>query len=378
MYSVGWLVAYLAVLFLVAEPLRNTGKYTMADLISFRLRGRGVRAIAAVSTIAITLFYLIAQMVGISALVNVLLPRFGDVAAIVVVGVLMLVYVLFGGMLATTWVQIIKAVLLLFTSIGLSLLGDGALPLLVRRLSQRRGDVPVGGGRRPTCCSRDCSSTARSARGTSSRSGSRWCSGTAGLPHILMRFFTVSSAKAARTSVAWAMVLIGIFYLTTSFMGLGAATIVGKEHIGRAHVRRAGDRVHRPSSGAASSSSTRSSRATATWCPSPTATWRRRCSPATSAARCLTAFVAAVAFATILAVVAGLTLAASSAFAHDIWFSLVRNGRGDETEYLFVARATAARRRRARRRALDRAARVITSPSSSGSRSQLPRAPTCR
>ncbi|HEY1869079.1 MAG TPA: hypothetical protein VGG70_12345, partial [Candidatus Cybelea sp.] len=115
MYSVGWLVAYLAVLFLVAEPLRNTGKYTLADLMSFRLRGRGVRAIAAVSTLTITLFYLIAQMVGVGALVNLLLPRFTDVVAITVVGVLMLIYVLFGGMLATTWVQIIKAVLMLFS-----------------------------------------------------------------------------------------------------------------------------------------------------------------------------------------------------------------------------------------------------------------------
>ena len=122
MYSVGWLVAYLAVLLLVAEPLRNIGKYTMADLVSFRLRGRGVRAIAALSTLAITLFYLIAQMVGVSALVNLLLPRFGGVVAIVIVGVLMLVYVLFGGMLATTWVQIIKAGLLLLTALGLSVL----------------------------------------------------------------------------------------------------------------------------------------------------------------------------------------------------------------------------------------------------------------
>ncbi len=122
MYSVGWLVAYLAVLLLVAEPLRNIGKYTIADLVSFRLRGRGVRAIAALSTLAITLFYLIAQMVGVNAIVNLLLPRFEGVIAIVVVGVLMLVYVLFGGMLATTWVQIIKAGLLLLTARALSVL----------------------------------------------------------------------------------------------------------------------------------------------------------------------------------------------------------------------------------------------------------------
>ena len=135
MYSVGWLVAYLAVLLLVAEPLRNTGKYTLADIISFRLRGRGVRAIAALSTLAITLFYLIAQMVGGSALVNLLLPQFGDNVAIVVVGVLMLVYVLFGGMLATTWVQIIKAALLLVHRDRALAARDGALPLLARRRS---------------------------------------------------------------------------------------------------------------------------------------------------------------------------------------------------------------------------------------------------
>ncbi len=122
MYSVGWLVGYLAVLFWVAEPLRNAGKYTLADLVSLRLRGRGVRATVALSTLAVTLIYLVAQMVGVSALVNLLLPRLGDVVPIVFVGALMLVYVIFGGMLATTWVQIIKAMLLLVSTLGLCLL----------------------------------------------------------------------------------------------------------------------------------------------------------------------------------------------------------------------------------------------------------------
>ena len=176
MYSVGWLVAYLAVLFLVAEPLRNTGKYTMADLISFRLRGRGVRAIAAISTIAITLFYLIAQMVGISALVNLLLPRFGDVVAIVTVGVLMLVYVLFGGMLATTWVQIIKAVLLLATSLGLSLLVMAHFHFSFGDFLNAAATVPAAAGSTTNLLQPGLLFHGPLwARGTSSRSGSRSC-----------------------------------------------------------------------------------------------------------------------------------------------------------------------------------------------------------
>src|ERR1700735_5274594 len=122
MYSVGWLVAYLAVLFLVAEPMRNTGKYTVGDVISFRLHGRGVRAVAAVSTLTITLFYMIAQIVGRRLIFSPLLPQFDENLPIVFVGILMLVYVLFGGMLATTWVQIIKAGLLLATAVVLSVL----------------------------------------------------------------------------------------------------------------------------------------------------------------------------------------------------------------------------------------------------------------
>lgn len=339
MYSVGWLVAYLAVLFLVAEPLRNTGKFTVADLMSFRLRGRGVRAIAALSTLAITLFYLIAQMVGVGALVDLLLPRFGDVIAIVGVGALMLVYVLFGGMLATTWVQIIKAGLLLLTSIGLSVLAIRHFHFSLGGFFDAAASVPHAGGTtnllRPGLLF-----GGRLGAWNLISLGLALVLGTAGLPHILMRFFTVPSARAARTSVAWAMVLIGIFYLTTSFMGLGAATIVGKDHIGRrmyagqaiayiakhpaqqaplnAQLRRNGYIVPRPDSNLAAPLLAQE-----------------------VGGSLFAAFVAAVAFATILAVVAGLTLTASSAFAHDIWFSLVRNGHGDETEHLFVARATA-------------------------------------
>jgi cation/acetate symporter len=339
MYSVGWLVAYLAVLFLVAEPLRNTGKYTVADLMSFRLRGRGVRAIAALSTLAITIFYLIAQMVGVSALVNLLLPQLGDIAGIVAVGVLVLVYVLFGGMIATTWVQTIKAGLLLITALALSLLA-------VRHFNFSLGDffgaatsVRAGGK------SLNLLQPGLLFHGTLGAwnlisLGLALVLGTAGLPHILMRFFTVPSAKAARISVAWAMALIGTFYLTTSFMGLGAATLVGKEHIGRRMF--AGQAIsyiarHPQQENALDAQLERSGYIV----PEPDSNLAAPLLAEAVGGSLLTSFVAAVAFATILAVVAGLTLAASSAFAHDIWFSLIRNGHGDETEYLFIARATA-------------------------------------
>lgn len=339
MYSVGWLVAYLAVLFLVAEQLRNTGKYTMADLISFRLRGRGVRAIAAVSTLVITLFYMIAQMVGSGLIVNLLLPQFPDYVAITLVGILMLVYVLFGGMLATTWVQIIKAGLLLVTAIGLSLLVVIHFNFSLPQLLTAATVVPIKG-----------SATNLLQPGLYYKGplgawnlislGLALVLGTAGLPHILMRFFTVPTAKAARTSVAWAMVLIGAFYLTTSFMGLGAATIVGEQHIGK--------RVY---AGQAISYIARHPQQQQQLnadllkdgyiVPEPNNNLAVPILAGHLGGPLLEAFVAAVAFATILAVVAGLTITASSAFAHDIWFNLIRNGKGDETEHLFVARATA-------------------------------------
>jgi cation/acetate symporter len=339
MYSVGWLVAYLAVLLLVAEPLRNTGKYTVADLMSFRLRGRGVRAIAALSTLAITLFYLIAQMVGVSALVNLMLPSFGDVTAIAAVGALMLVYVLFGGMLATTWVQIIKAALLLLTSIGLSLLALRHFHFSLGNFFSAAASLPAARGASNLLQPGLLFAGSLGAWNLVSL-GLALVLGTAGLPHILMRFFTVPSAKAARTSVAWAMVLIGIFYLTTSFMGLGAATIVGKEHIGRRLYagQAIGYIAHHPQQETALNEQLRHDGYIV---PKMDSNLAAPLLAQQVGGSLLTSFVAAVALATILAVVAGLTITASSAFAHDIWFSLVRNGHGDETEHLFVARSTA-------------------------------------
>ena len=339
MYSVGWLVAFLAVLLLVAEPLRNTGKYTVADLMSFRLRGRGVRAIAAVSTLAITLFYLIAQMVGVSALVNLLLPKFGEVVGIVMVGVLMLVYVIFGGMLATTWVQIIKGGMLLLTALGLSVLALRHFHFSLTEFLNAAASVPVAGGATDLLRPGLLFHGSLGAWNLVSL-GLALVLGTAGLPHILMRFFTVPSAKAARTSVAWAMLLIGIFYLTTSFMGLGAATIVGKDHIGRRMY--AGQAIryisHHPQEQVQLDAQLKRDGYIV---PKPDSNLAAPLLAQQVGGSLFAAFVAAVAFATILAVVAGLTLTASSAFAHDIWFSLIRNGRGDETEHLFVARSTA-------------------------------------
>ncbi len=339
MYSVGWLVAFLAVLLLVAEPLRNTGKYTVADLMSFRLRGRGVRAIAALSTLVITLFYLIAQMVGVSALVDLLLPRFGDVLGIVTVGVLMLVYVLFGGMLATTWVQIIKGGMLLATALGLSVLALRHFHFSFAEFLHAAATVPGAGNASNLLQPGLLFHGALGAWNLVSL-GLALVLGTAGLPHILMRFFTVPSAKAARVSVAWAMVLIGIFYLTTSFMGLGAATIVGKEHIGRRMY--AGQAIRYIAHHAQQQDGLNAQlRENGYIVPTPDSNLAAPLLAEQVGGSLFAAFVAAVAFATILAVVAGLTITASSAFAHDIWFSLVRDGHGDETEHLFVARSTA-------------------------------------
>jgi cation/acetate symporter len=339
MYSVGWLVAYLAVLFLVAEQLRNTGKYTMADLISFRLRGRGVRAVAAVSTLTITLFYMIAQMVGSGLVVNLLLPQFPDYVAIGAVGVLMLVYVLFGGMLATTWVQIIKAALLLATAFLLTLLVLAHFNFSLGSFLTAATKVSVSGNATNLLQPGLLYHGPLGAWNLISL-GLALVLGTAGLPHILMRFFTVPSAKAARVSVAWAMVLVGAFYLTTSFMGLGAATIVGQEHIGtRMYAGQAIQYIahHPEEQGRLNAQLAHEGYIV----PVANNNLAAPLLAGNLGGPLLTAFVAAVAFATILAVVAGLTITASSAFAHDIWFNLIRNGRGDETEQLFVARATA-------------------------------------
>ncbi|MGR4064031.1 MAG: cation acetate symporter [Vulcanimicrobiaceae bacterium] len=343
LFAVGWLVSYLLVLFLIAEPLRNAGKYTLVDVISFRLRGRNVRAIAAVSTLAITLFYMIAQMVGAGTIVEFLLPQIGYTTAIVVVGVLMLVYVLFGGMLATTWVQIIKAGLLMITVFAMTVLvlahfGFSFNALLGAATHVQTGEVT---NTAPLNLLQPGSYfTGPAAKWDMMSLALALILGTAGLPHILMRFFTVPNAKAARTSVAWAMVLIGVFYLTTAVIGLGAALLVGQDNIGK-HVSEVYAIRYINQHPEQARELNAKLRRDGFIVPEKNTNMAAPLLAQRLGGPLLTAFVSAVAFATILAVVAGLTIAASSAFAHDIWQNVVRDGKGDEREHIFVARTTA-------------------------------------
>jgi len=351
MYSVGWLVAYLTVLLIVAEPLRNTGKFTMADVLSFRMHTPAVRGVAALSTLVVSLFYMIAQMIGAGSVVSLLIPQLNFVTAIILVGILMLSYVVFGGMLGTTWVQIIKAGLLMTGTILLSLLVLGhfgfnifafadAIAGLHGTIKNAAGDVIA------TKSYTDPGLLYHGKYGALDliSLGIALIFGTAGLPHILMRFYTVPSAKAARTSVVWATTLIGLFYLMTTFLGFGAATLVGKANIG----------VH--TSGAAATAYIAEVKPEK---PEEATKLQEQLdkegfivkAPNTNLAGPLLAqklggdvflaFISAIAFATILAVVAGLTIAASTSFAHDIWFTIVKKGVESEGQQVMVARITA-------------------------------------
>lgn len=313
MYSVGWLVAYLTVLLVVAEPLRNAGRYTMADVLAYRLRPRPVRAMASVSTLTVSTFYMIAQMVGAGALVALLLKDSGISyrTAVIGVGVLMIVYVVFGGMLATTWVQIVKAILLIAGTILLSFLvlahfhfSLGEFFNAISHVTYHDKGKAVtqdflqpGLRFKPPYGALDLISL-----------GLALIFGTAGLPHILVRFYTVPDAKTARASVVWAMGLIGGFYIMTTFLGFGAATIVGRDFI----ATHGGTNMSAPLLAQA------------------------------LAGNIFFAFICAIAFATILAVVAGLTISASTSFAHDFWAGVVRKGAGTKPgEEVLVARVSA-------------------------------------
>jgi cation/acetate symporter len=296
MYSVGWLVAYLTVLLIVAEPLRNAGKYTMADVLAYRLSPRPVRGMASLSTLVVSTFYMIAQMVGAGALVSLLLPGVSYNVAVVGVGILMVVYVVFGGMLATTWVQITKAILLMAGTILLSILvlahfgfDFGSFFDAVGKVTYTQNGQTVvqdflkpGLRFKPPYGALDLISL-----------GMALIFGTAGLPHILVRFYTVPDAKTARISVVWAMVLIGAFYIMTTFLGFGAATIVGRDVI------------------AANGGTNMSAPLLAKQL----------------GGEVFFGFISAIAFATILAVVAGLTISASTSFAHDFYTNVIHHGR---------------------------------------------------
>jgi cation/acetate symporter len=295
MYSVGWLVAYLTVLLVVAEPLRNVGKYTMADVLAFRLSARPVRAMAALSTLVVSTFYMIAQMVGAGTLVALLLKGINYNTAVTGVGILMVVYVVFGGMLATTWVQITKAILLMGGTVLLSVLvlahfhfsfhaffdAIGHVSYTENGQTVVRDFMQPGLRFKPPYGPLDLISL-----------GMALILGTAGLPHILVRFYTVPDAQTARKSVVWAMILIGVFYIMTTFLGFGAATIVGRDTIA-AH---GGTNMSAPLLAEA------------------------------LGGEIFFGFISAIAFATILAVVAGLTISASASFAHDFYTNVVHRG----------------------------------------------------
>jgi cation/acetate symporter len=295
-YSTGWLVGWPVVLFLIAEPLRNLGKYTFADVVALRLKQVPVRIAAAIGTLATVIFYLIAQMVGAGGLIKLMFGLSYE-TAIVIVGAAMIAYVLFGGMLATTWVQIVKAGLLLggaFLLAVLVLSKFGFNPAaLFGAAAAKYGHAVLAPGR---LVSNPWDAVSL---------GMALMFGTAGLPHILMRFYTVPDARAARTSVFYATGLIGFFYLLTFVLGFGAMVLVGPEAI--LAVDKGGNMA------------------------APLLAEFLGGTP-------FLGFIAAVAFATILAVVAGLALAGASALSHDLWVNVVRRGHAGGDEELKVAR----------------------------------------
>jgi len=330
MYSVGWLVAYITVLLIIAEPCRNAGKFTLGDILSFRTNPKPVRAVAAISTVAVSTFYLTAQMVGAGKLMQLLIGV-PYKTAIIGVGILMVGYVVFGGMTATTWVQIIKA--------GLLMTGAGILSILVAVKSgfnpiQFFSDIATSQNIQdhvkllPIYLKEIKAGTATADAGQRFLEpglfltnpldqislGMALVFGTAGMPHILMRFFTVPTAQAARKSVIVAMFIIGSFYILTTLLGFGAAI----------HVTPQG--IKGVDAGGNMAAMMLAKQLGSEFSP--------------FLGDLLLAFLCAVAFATILAVVSGLVLAASAAIAHDIYVNVIKDGHADQHEQVFAARAT--------------------------------------
>jgi cation/acetate symporter len=310
-YSVGWLVGWPIVLFLIAERLRNLGKYTFADVVAYRLKGRPIRVMAALSTLVVVIFYLIGQMVGAGQLLHVLLPQIEYWQSIIIVGVLIIIYVTFGGMKATTWVQIIKAGLLLGGATVMAFLvlahfnfSPEAMFAEAVRIHPAHDAImksmaPIGAQPNPI---------------EAISLGLTLMFGTAGLPHILMRFFTVTDAKAARKSVLWGTCFIGYFYILTFIIGFGAIVFVASNP---AYLVDAAKGIALKGGGNM---------------------------PAVYLAQSLggdlfLGFIAAVAFATILAVVSGLTLAGASAISHDLYANVFARGRVSEQTEVRVSKA---------------------------------------
>jgi len=310
-YSVGWLVGWPIILFLIAERLRNLGKFTYADVASFRLQQGPVRTMAAIGSLIVVIWYLIGQAVGAGQLLHTLVPQISYQISIVIVGALIIIYVTFGGMKATTWVQIIKAGLLLggatLMAIGVMVhegfsfekLFADAVADHPKHLQIMQSVVPIGAKANPI---------------ESISLGLTLMFGTAGLPHILMRFFTVTDAKAARKSVLYGTCFIGYFYILTFIIGFGAIVLV----------------ANNPEYVADLSKSVLALKGGGSM-------------PAVYLSHALggdffLGFIAAVAFATILAVVSGLTLAGASALSHDIYASVIKKGKSTEAEEVLVSK----------------------------------------
>ena len=301
LYSVGFFVAWLIVLMLVAELVRNCGRYTLADVLSARMRQRPVRIAAGTASVTVSILYLVAQMVGASSLVGLLLGGTGAARtwSVIGVGALMVVYVSFGGMRATTWIQIVKTVLLMGGTIALTVL------VLVRfhgNMDQLLSSAASGSGRGQSFLAPGLKyGGSATSRLDFISLGLALVLGTAGLPHILSRFYTVPTARSARRSVVWAIGLIGVFYLMTIVLGFGAAALVGSDTV--------------RSSNEAGNTAV------------PLLAEVLGGGSGTTGGAVLFAVVGAVAFATILAVVAGITLASSASVAHDLYATLRRRPR---------------------------------------------------
>lgn len=310
LYSIGFFVAWLVALLLVAEPLRNTGRFTMADVLSFRMNQKPVRMAAALSTLAVSFFYLLAQMAGAGGLVSLLLGISGSAQqslVIAIVGIIMVAYILIGGMKGTTWVQMIKAALLvagvLVMTIWILIMTGFNVSALFGNAVEAHTNAATGIGDQIL---KPMGKYGNNIPGFISLSLALVL-GASGLPHVLMRFYTVPTAKEARKSVTWAIVLIGLFYLMTVVLGYGAAWLVGPDAIAQMP-------------GGANAAA-------------PALAFKL-------GGEVLMALIAGVAFATILAVVAGLTITASASFSHDIYNSVMKNGNADPHQELKVARLT--------------------------------------
>jgi cation/acetate symporter len=334
LYSIGFLVAWLVALLLVAELLRNSGKYTMADVLAFRMRQPPVRTAASLSTVTVSIFYLLAQMVGAGALVALLLgikpgttflgmdANTAKIATIVLIGALMIIYVTVGGMKGTTYVQIVKAFMLI---IGAALMTVLVLWHYRFNLSALLGDASAKSGK--TGFLEPGLVYGKEVAGNALQTfynkmdllslGLALVLGTAGLPHILIRFYTVPTARTARRSVLWAIGIIGMFYLFTLALGFGAAALVGSKDIA---AQNAGGNTAAPQLADALG---------------------REFFGGDLGGVAFLAVIAAVAFATILAVVAGLTLASSSSVAHDLYANVIRRGVATEKQEVSVARVSA-------------------------------------